>query len=73
MIALYGNGLEAYNLYRRTCLPGDVQPSIDENSGPFIRSAFYPAVLANRNLNVEQKATQQEPVFWDTNDAGCTY
>ena len=29
LIALYGNGIEGYNLYRRTCLPADIQPSID--------------------------------------------
>jgi hypothetical protein len=74
MIALFGNGLEAYNLYRRTCLPADIQPAINTEAGPFIRSAFYPAVLANRNINVEQKsANRQETVFWDTREAGCAY
>ncbi len=72
MIALWGNGLEAYNLYRRTCLPSDLQPGIDPNPGAFIRSALYPSVYINRNLNAEQKQFT-DPVFWDTNDASCNY
>ncbi|WP_116126934.1 SusD/RagB family nutrient-binding outer membrane lipoprotein [Lewinella sp. IMCC34183] len=73
IIALWGNGLEAYNLYRRTCLPGDVQPAIDPNPGEFIRSALYPSVHVNRNVNAKQKTSFTDPVFWDTNDASCNY
>ena len=73
MIALWGNGIEAYNLYRRTCLPGDLQPGIDPNAGAFIRSAFYPSVHVNRNINASQKSSFTEPVFWDTNEASCNY
>ena len=73
LIALYGNGIEAYNLYRRTCMPGDIQPAIDPNPGPFIRSALYPADHVNLNQNVDQKGSFTEPVFWDTNDASCNY
>jgi hypothetical protein len=71
LIALYGNGIEAYNLYRRTCLPSNIQPAIDPNPGPFIRSALYPAVHVQLNQNVEQKGSFTDPVFWDTNDASC--
>ena len=74
MIALWGNGQEAYNLYRRTCRPAQIQPAIDQNPGQFIRSFFYPAVHANLNQNVTQKGDDlQETVFWDTNGPGCTY
>ena len=73
LIALFGNGIEAYNLYRRTCLPSNLQPGIDPNAGAFIRSAFYPSVHVNRNINANQKASYTEPVFWDTNDASCNY
>ena len=73
LIALWGNGIEGYNLYRRTCLPADIQPAIDPNPGPFIRSALYPAVHVNLNQNITQKGSFTEPVFWDTNDASCTY
>lgn len=73
LIALWGNGIEGYNLYRRTCLPADIQPGIDPNSGPFIRSALYPAVHVNLNQNATQKASFTEPVFWDTNPESCNY
>lgn len=72
LIASWGNGIEGYNLYRRTCLPGAIQPGIDPNSGSFIRSALYPAVHVNLNQNISQKEFTT-PVFWDTNDASCNY
>jgi hypothetical protein len=73
LIALWGNGIEAYNLYRRTCLPANIQPAIDPNPGPFIRSALYPANHVNLNQNASQKSSFEVPVFWDTNDASCNY
>ena len=73
LIALYGNGIEGYNLYRRTCLPANIQPAIDPNPGPFIRSALYPSVHVNLNQNIQQKNSFTDPVFWDTNDASCNY
>lgn len=73
LIALYGNGIESYNLYRRTCLPADIQPAIDANPGPFIRSALYPSVHVNLNQNITQKNSFTDPVYWDTNDASCNY
>ena len=74
LIALYGNGIEGYNLYRRTCLPANIQPAIDPNPGAFIRSALYPSVHVNLNQNIDQKPNgAQTPVFWDTNDASCNY
>ncbi|MDW8206144.1 MAG: SusD/RagB family nutrient-binding outer membrane lipoprotein, partial [Cytophagales bacterium] len=48
-IALHGNGIEAYNMYRRTGKPSGMQPALEPNPGGFIRSFFYPAVFANRN------------------------
>jgi len=73
LIALWGNGIEGYNLYRRTCLPANMQPGIDPNFGEFIRSALYPSVHVNLNQNVSQKESITMPVFWDTNDASCNY
>lgn len=68
--ALWGNGLEAYNLYRRTSTPNDLQPMRAQpgTEGPFWRSMIYPAVYANLNANApsnEGKATRK--VFWDGN------
>ncbi len=69
-IALYGNGIEAYNMYRRTGKPSNMQPALEPNPGSFIRSFFYPAVFANRNSNAVQKSNVEKPVFWDKNPAG---
>ena len=43
-IAAYGNGVETYNLYRRTGMPGGMQPTIIQTSGSniFPRSYYYP-------------------------------
>jgi hypothetical protein len=66
-VAQYGNGLDAYNFYRRTGYPTTLQPNIEANPGGFIRSFFYPANHANTNSNITQKDGVTEPVFWDTN------
>lgn len=73
LIASWGNGLEGYNLYRRTGYPSNMQPMIQTTAGDFLRSAFYPAVHVNRNQNADQKSEQTEQVFWDTNPAGFIY
>ncbi|MCS6968977.1 MAG: SusD/RagB family nutrient-binding outer membrane lipoprotein [Cytophagales bacterium] len=69
-IALYGNGIESYNMYRRTGKPSGMQPALEPNPGAFIRSFFYPAVHANRNSNAKQKTNVEVPVFWDKNPPG---
>jgi len=66
-VAQYGNGLDAYNFYRRTGYPTTLQPNIEANPGGFIRSFFYPSNHANTNSNITQKGGVTEPVFWDTN------
>ena len=71
-IALYGNGVEAYNLYRRTGKPANQQPALEASPGGFIRSFYYPAAFIARNSNATkiQKANMTLPVFWDNNPAG---
>lgn len=67
-ISLWGNGIEAYNNYRRTSAPRDLQPALQLNPGPFYRSYVYPSAYVNLNDNAAQKnfdATNK--VFWDTN------
>ncbi len=66
-VAQYGNGLDAYNFYRRTGYPTTLQPNIEPNPGGFIRSFFYPANHANTNQNISQKDGVTDQVFWDTN------
>lgn len=68
-LALWGNGLDAYNTYRRTGFPAGLQPTLDVNPGPFIRSMWYPANHVNLNANVSQKSNIDVKVFWDTNSA----
>lgn len=70
-IALWGNGIEAYNNLRRTGMPTNVQPVVSvPNPGFFIRSFYYPSVFVDRNINAP---TQKKPgdavnkVFWDNN------
>ncbi len=66
-IAVFGNGIESYNFYRRTGYPTTLQASLNPSPGVFIRSLFYPANEVNTNANISQKADQTQPVFWDTN------
>ena len=66
-LALWGNGIESYNNYRRTGMPRNMQPNLNPTPGPFLRSMPYPGSYANRNNNVSQKATTNVKVFWDNN------
>jgi hypothetical protein len=68
-VALHGNGIESYNLYRRTGQPAQ-QPALDPSPGPFIRSLYYPLSYINRNSNAKQKANVTTQVFWDNNPPG---
>lgn len=72
-IALWGNGLEAYNLYRRTGKPGNMAPSLEPGPGSFIRSMFLPAVHVNLNSATTDNKSITEAVFWDTNPEGFVY
>ena len=71
-LALHGNGVEAYNLYRRTGTPNNQQPALEANPGGFARSYFYPINYVVRNANAKQKASVTAPVFWDNNPATLT-
>lgn len=69
-ISLFGNGNEAYNLYRRTGQPDNMQPGQIPNFGKFPRSFFYPADHVNLNSTATQKASHDVKVFWDNNPDG---
>lgn len=64
MIASWGNGIEAYNLYRRTGKPNNMQPALEPAFGDFPRTFLYPANSVTRNANISQK-TLNDRVFWD--------
>jgi len=66
-VSLFGNGIDAYNYYRRTGYPTTLQPNLEPNPGAFIRSNWYPASYANTNSNATQKSGVTGQVFWDTN------
>ena len=69
-LALYGNGIESFNLYRRTGKPAKQQPALEANPGAFIRSFYYPNAFIARNSSAKQKTNMTAQVFWDTNPAG---
>jgi hypothetical protein len=72
-IASYGNGVEAYNLYRRTGKPTGMQPVINPVPGSFPRSYWYPANFANLNNTVDQKADMSGKVFWDASTTNLDF
>jgi hypothetical protein len=68
-IALFGNGVEVYNLVKRTGMPSNLQPALLADPGEFPRTFNYPANCVNLNSSISQKAHTVQ-VFWDTNPAG---
>ncbi len=72
-IALFGNGVEGYNLFRRTGKPTGMQPTTAAASGPFIRSFYYPQSYATLNNTAKQKADQTVRIFWDNNATNLDY
>ncbi|WP_296701100.1 SusD/RagB family nutrient-binding outer membrane lipoprotein [Algoriphagus sp.] len=69
-LSLYGSGAEAFNLYRRTGKPSNMQPALEQNPGAFPRSFLYPNVYMVTNTNASQKSGLDVQVFWDNNPAG---
>ncbi len=68
-LSLFGNGMEAYNMYRRTGKPERLQPALEERPGPFVRSFLYPLNYMVTNVNAVQKQNLAQQVFWDKNPA----
>ena len=68
-LSLYGNGYESYNLYRRTGKPERMQPALEADPGPFVRSFLYPNNYMVTNTNAVQKPDVAVQVFWDKNPA----
>ena len=69
-IASFGNGVEAYNNYRRTGKPAQMQIPLSANPGQYYRSFTYPSIYVTRNSNATQKTSDAVQVFWDNNPAG---
>lgn len=68
-IAVFGNGIESYNFYRRTGFPTKLQPNRNPSPGNFVRSMYYAASEVNNNANLTQKPNQSVPVFWNVNNS----
>jgi hypothetical protein len=68
-LSLFGNGLESFNLYRRTGKPARMQPGLEAITGPFVRSFLYPNNYMVTNTTAVQKANLASQVFWDKNPA----
>jgi hypothetical protein len=66
-ISSWGNGIEPYNMYRRTGYP-NLQTGVVP-VGPFPRTYRYPNTETETNPNVSQTSADNQ-VFWDTNPAG---
>ncbi|MCW5521219.1 SusD/RagB family nutrient-binding outer membrane lipoprotein, partial [Aureitalea sp. L0-47] len=62
MLASWGNGVEVYNMYRRTGFP-DVQSPIIP-AGAFPRGFRYPVDEVENNPNIQQRQLTDQ-VFWD--------
>lgn len=61
--ALWGNGIEAYNNYRRTGYPSGLPASMGQ-SGTFAHTMYYPSVHVTNNSNAPQRADLSEKVWW---------
>jgi len=68
-LSLYGNGMESFNLYRRTGKPVRMQPGLEAITGPFVRSFLYPNNYMVTNTTAVQKQNLATQVFWDKNPA----
>ena len=66
-LASWGNGVEVYNLYRRTGFPNLQTPIIP--AGPFPRGFRYPVDEVENNPNIQQRQLTDQ-VFWDNNPGG---
>ncbi|MBS1488983.1 MAG: SusD/RagB family nutrient-binding outer membrane lipoprotein [Bacteroidetes bacterium] len=70
-IAGFGNGIEIYNLYRRTGKPSDMQPAL-RDPGQFPNTMPYPLVYSAQNNQAVQKDFSSK-VFWNTAQLTTVY
>lgn len=68
-IAAFGNSIEAYNGYRRTGFPSNLQIPIINETNPFPRTFSYPEDAVDRNTSLTQRPITNQ-VFWDVLPAG---
>ncbi|MDX1331470.1 MAG: SusD/RagB family nutrient-binding outer membrane lipoprotein [Robiginitalea sp.] len=68
-ITLYGGATDAWNYYRLTGFPNTLNPSWEPSPGPFPLTIFFPTNEVTTNVNVDQRTSLDQPVFW--NSGGC--
>lgn len=68
-LAAFGNGIEVYNLYRRTGKPDFNSSYVGAQPTHFPRRFLYPDAVVIGNPNITQGTLTQQ-VFWDNNPAG---
>lgn len=68
-LAAFGNSIEAYNAYRRTGYPSNLQIPISDDNPTFPRSFPYSEDAVEANTSLSQKLNTVK-VFWDTNPDG---
>lgn len=71
-LALWPNGLEAYNMMRRTGYPhriDNLQPAREPSPGNWYNTFSYPSDLIERNSNVSAKPNNNVQTFWDDGQA----
>ena len=72
-VAAFENGVEMFNMYRRTGKPEGMQPALDPNPGSFPRSWWYPQSYVTLNNKADQKADLTSKVFWDTKETDLDF
>ena len=71
LIAIYGNGVAAYNMWRRTGLPSNMSPALEADPGTFAYRMRYPQSYTTRNGNYDETTDLiTNRVFW--NEGGPT-
>lgn len=65
-IASWGNGIEAYNNYRRTGFPSNMQPTLEPSSVSYFFTAYYPSASVASNPNAPENVRTKK-TFWDIN------
>lgn len=65
-VAMFGNGVEAYNDYRRTGFPA-IPPPIETNELELLRFPYSDDELTSNPSAPDAQPENNEPVFWDNN------
>ena len=68
-ISMVGNGIDAYNSYRRNGYPRSLQPNVEPDPGSYPTTQYFPANFVNTNSNATQRTSKSDRVFWNASGA----